>query len=97
MPLASCGCVAMNIPSVRYHDPDDRGGILGPHRPAGAEDVSTQTVGYCDAGCCGDDGEWPGVGEFAPVGGGCLPLGSEKKPPGVPWPRFHPLPTRPVF
>lgn len=94
-PVLLSGCMALSIPSVRYHDPEDRGGLLGPQRPANpveVADVSGEQVfmegGGERATClgCGDEG----------CDGECDGSESEK-PPEVPWPRFHPLPTRPVF
>ena len=95
LPSLLSGCVALGIPSVRYHDPEDRGGLLGPQRPANSAEVA------------GAPGEQVVVaGSDAPASClGCNDLGGEggcegdepEKPPEVPWPRFHPLPTRPVF
>lgn len=80
------GCVAMNIPSVRYADPSDRGGLLGPQRPANQAELS---AGNCETGACD-----PFIGNCAGANG----QAAEEPPvPEVPWPRFHPLPTRPVF
>ncbi len=39
----------MNIPSVRYADPSDRGGLLGPQRPANQAELS---AGKCETGAC---------------------------------------------
>ena len=92
-PLLCGGCVALSIPSVRYDDPTDRGGMFGPHRSAGVDSVE-HTVG-------GDSG---GLGEVSQSGARCADESLEDieeypppKTPEVPWPRFHPLPTRPVF
>lgn len=80
------GCVAMNIPSVRYADSSDRGGLLGPQRPAGS---TTYASGGCDSSSCG---AFTGDGDS--VNGHEV---EEPPVPQIPWPRFHPLPTRPVF
>ena len=94
-PVLLSGCMALSIPSVRYHDPDDRGGLLGPQRPASPTEVvvASEEQVFVEGGgelatcmSCGDDD----------CDGGCEGSESEK-PPEVPWPRFHPLPTRPVF
>lgn len=88
LPTLSSGCVALNIPSVRYDDPDDQGGLLGPHRQAaggGNRSGSVPLSADCESSSeflAGDDG---------------LAVSDAPKPPEVPWPRFHPLPTRPVF
>ena len=98
-PVLLSGCLALSIPSVRYHDPEDRGGLLGPQRPANSAEVAAVSEEQVFAesggessilpssctGCGGDD-----------CAGECEGSESEK-PPEVPWPRFHPLPTRPVF
>ncbi len=85
----------MGIPSVRYLDPEDRGGLLGPQRPASPAEVAEASGGQVIV-----------AGSDAPASClGCNDLGGEggceddepEKPPEVPWPRFHPLPTRPVF
>jgi len=91
--LAVCpgGCVAMNVPSVRYDDPNDRGGLFGPHQKKDSQVAS-------GPGC--EDGMKNDVGDFSPTEDGFEPgleSSHEEKPPEVPWPRFHPLPTRPVF
>jgi len=85
------GCLAMNIPSVRYQDPEDRGGILGAHKkqePATLEAMAESQHSSIDSTSCGciDCGEGEMIDGEKP-----------EKPPEVPWPRFHPLPTRPVF
>lgn len=93
MPMISGGCVAMNIPSVRYEDPDDRGGFFGPHEKTDSGTMAMHGDGgqawdaSGSASCvdCVDDGSLDGFGEHS------------EKPPEIPWPRFHPLPTRPVF
>ncbi len=77
------GCVALGIPSVRYDDPSDRGGLLGPQRPADPSAPAELGAAGCSAAGCQSDGQQVEP-EPPPV-------------PAVPWPRFHPLPTRPVF
>ncbi len=72
--VISSGCVALSIPSERYHDEADRGGMFGPQRGANAERNCESDL-FTDA----DDFQ------------------ESEKPAEVPWPRFHPLPTRPVF
>ena len=110
------GCVALNIPSDRLHDPADHGGVLGhwrrqahlapahasgPHLVSPATDpveamsptqrspgnacVDGNCVGGSCLGNCGSD-------EFDPLAGAAA-----RHEPEVPWPRYHPLPTRPVF
>lgn len=89
------GCVGLNIPSVRYHEPPtppgaprtldeallfSRDPALGPG-PAGQGMVGG---GACPTGDCGPELEEP-------------PAGPAPKLPAVPWPRFHPVPTTPVF
>jgi len=94
VPMISGGCVAMNIPSVRYDDPDDRGGPFGPQKKTDPETIAMHMDGGQSwdasgpASCvdCVDDDSWDGAGAE-----------HSEKPPEVPWPRFHPLPTRPVF
>ncbi len=81
--LAS-GCISPNLPSQRYHDPHDRGGLFGDYRGSGSESSQgcVRTIGHH-----GDDFEDDSsLGEHG-----------SQKPPEVPWPRYHPVPTRPVF
>ncbi len=73
MPLA--GCVSLNVPSIRYDDPADRGGPLGPWHTGGA------VLPGPSRGCTVAD----------------RPPAEEVANPAVPWPKFHPVPTRPVF
>jgi len=109
------GCVALQLPSERYFDPEDRGGLLGDWRPGPAklppaaqwadEVEAVQAIfpeqplapGHaCGSACQADDcdgGILPM--EVDPVTG--LPCVKKSKAPEVPWPRFHPVPTRPVF
>jgi len=96
--VVSSGCVAMNIPSQRHHDPADRGGMFGDFRGGsggahGTRAHGTRSSSGHSAGCggcaqCGDgdeDDEWDADGR------------RKEKPPEIPWPRYHPVPTRPVF
>jgi hypothetical protein len=93
--MGSTGCLALNIPSVRYDDPSDRGGLLGPHRPTDphaalhADPHAAMNAESCDPAACHASGD--GLGDESFEGEQPPP------PPEVPWPRFHPLPTRPVF
>lgn len=77
--------MALNIPSVRYDDPTDRGGLLGPQRQMAPEELDALRSNASSAGCqgCAADEELEAL--------------EQEAPPEVPWPRFHPLPTRPVF
>jgi hypothetical protein len=90
------GCVAFNIPSVRFDDPRDRGGILGPHRQTDPEELEMMRE-MAASESCGPGGIGGGIcaSQFdeEDIDGGEKP----ETPPEVPWPRFHPLPTRPVF
>ncbi len=128
----------MNIPSQRFADPDDRGGILGhwsKERPAEvmsefdaeqlhsanetgiifdeisggipcnqrlkSQQLSGQTC--CEDGNCIDGGALSAdpFGDYDPTTsdhGGFGPKKPKTKPaPEIPWPRYHPIPTRPVF
>ena len=98
--LAQVGCVALNIPSRRFHDPADHGGLFGHwhtanspcrrqaccNQPHGATHEG-QTAGFCI------DGGPLAVDPLDPS----LDVDGHPKQPDVPWPRFHPVPTRPVF
>jgi hypothetical protein len=97
------GCVALSIPSERLHDPGDHGGLFGDWNHD--VDHNVDQVGACTDGHCEDPSRCL-VG--MPCDGGPLdsdPLdpmldldGNPKKnEEKVPWPRFHPVPTRPVF
>jgi len=94
------GCVALSIPSQRFHDPADRGGIFGDFRGshrAASEGSSLGipcdrgTCGAADCAACGSAAGYQSDDEFSDDGG------HHSKPPEVPWPRYHPVPTRPVF
>ena len=100
--IAVCpGCVALNIPSVRYHDPADHGGLFGPWSDAAGPTPSAAVgVRHESAGAAAE--AWrPGAEPLSPPPAGCgpdAPLAAvPEADPDVPWPRFHPLPTRPVF
>ncbi|MEM1068997.1 MAG: hypothetical protein AAGI63_08890 [Planctomycetota bacterium] len=107
------GCVALNIPSQRMHDPSDQGGLFGHWKNAKhrqpelvesipgmdplvvqeaaeiAQSVAHGSGGFeCETGVSSDC-DWDGD-MLAP---------SSNEPPAeeIPWPKFHPLPTRPVF
>jgi hypothetical protein len=116
--IASTGCLALGVPSQRFHDAADQGGILGDFRhsktpaPAGMTATMVAEGGVvvppyeyesCSDGqpCLGGPGESTVMGsgvdpmDVHPVTGSCLEPVEE--PPEVPWPRYHPVPTRPVF
>ena len=87
------GCIALSIPSERQFDPADHGGLFGDW------DQDTETTGQCcdhphrsfdDLACDG------GPLESDPLDASLKIKGKPKKDE-VPWPRFHPVPTRPVF
>lgn len=129
---AQIGCVALNIPSHRFSDPDDHGGVLGHwSKTDGVENdeafvsvKSTEPSGLiyselgggtpcnrridatapCSCGHC----DYEESGQTLCLDGGPLqsdPFGEyecasdtgKKAESDVPWPRFHPVPTRPVF
>jgi hypothetical protein len=88
------GCVALNLPSDRYQDPADHGGLLGSWKTADASPpASGDSETYCDeTGTPVDQGALvvdpfdTESGEFA-----------DAKKDEIPWPRFHPIPTRPIY
>lgn len=106
------GCVALNIPSDRHHDHADQGGLFGPWKGGTGRPVGLAATAHCacgDAHCvdgsCGnvipgdsfvssniDDGSLT-VDPFDTTQGEYAVAEVEE----VPWPRFHPLPTRPIF
>jgi len=96
----SSGCVALSIPSQRFHDPADRGGIFGDFR-GGGQRQGTSGAGHgrhAASEFCGD-------ADCTACGSSLYATEEElhdderhhEKPPEVPWPRYHPVPTRPVF
>jgi hypothetical protein len=90
------GCVALNIPSQRHDDPSDGGGILGswedPARPGRVlKEILVGPPPEAGMDACDD---------FTPVGaefGNGEYATNEPPKPEVPWPKYHPIPTRPVF
>ena len=98
--LSQAGCVALNIPSQRFHDTDDRGGPLGhldgPRSLFKFHESDNQApIEHCHqpaAPVCLDGGPL----EADPFDSS-LDIHGQPKPPEIPWPRFHPVPTRPVF
>lgn len=85
--VSQAGCIALNIPSQRLHDPGDQGGIAGPwHVKDGNADLPHHDVSLdgetaCNSVChCASEDGW-----------------SHETEPEIPWPRFHPVPTRPIF
>lgn len=84
------GCIALSIPSERLHDPHDHGGLLGDWRHAADHDCehpcrSLEPLAI-DGGPLDLDGRDP-----------ALEINGKPKKDEVPWPRFHPVPTRPIF
>jgi hypothetical protein len=97
--VGSSGCVALGIPSERFHDPADAGGLLGDWKRDyvyGPGEVTAElaqqgaVIATPDGVFCGDGATL----DTPPLG--CTGT-AQAKPPEVPWPRFHPVPTRPVF
>lgn len=107
--LATTGCIALGIPSKRFHDPQDRGGLLGDFRVggslptpvnAGDGDHFIDNSGHpapCVEGYCVDACESETPYDNFDDGAGIRSIGRHQKLPDVPWPRYHPVPTRPVF
>lgn len=72
---------------------------LGPVRPPGPVWPSAETPETdCDAGCLVEERPgrmaWPVLPAWPEF---CWPWAKQKKEKGVPWPSYHPVPTRPVF
>lgn len=103
------GCVALNIPSQRHHDPSDAGGILGNWKNGSVGLGHRVTAAFNDAS---DLGSGINADDFNSSGEACIdggPLGYDpsmddgslgrggSKAPEIPWPRYHPVPTRPIF
>tara|TARA_R110002049_G_scaffold4601_5_gene32268 strand:+ start:381643 stop:382029 length:387 start_codon:yes stop_codon:yes gene_type:complete len=104
------GCLALNVPSQRYHDPADHGGVFGAwnrhhgsqHSAGGpsaehgfhdADQIAAETVvaGNVDDGCLLGDPLHHDPFDSS------VAVGRKPEEPEIPWPRFHPIPTRPVF
>jgi len=94
--LVSCqvGCVALSIPSERFDDPADGGGLFGDWRnkslcapPHDAHPVRT----WDEFASCG------GPLDEDPLDPAVVAARKKQKEDEIPWPRFHPVPTRPVF
>ncbi|QDT01654.1 hypothetical protein K227x_00210 [Rubripirellula lacrimiformis] len=105
--------MALNVPSQRYHDPSDEGGMLGhwkhgsvglgpyraplAHQAHGSDDFDPMMLDESFTGeptdaVCFDGGPLqldPSDPAFGSHG--------KSEAPEVPWPRFHPVPVRPVF
>lgn len=112
---SSVGCLALGLPSERFDDPRDRGGLFGEWRskPAASATAANSTAASAamtaeliaqgvvvtpSHGCGMGTGVLDGGGDIMDIDplsecGGPTP----EKIPEVPWPRYHPLPTRPVF
>lgn len=91
--LGNVGCVGLNIPSGRHHDPSlaASGEIQpgGPRRLDHALFFAKPSAGMglgSTSHCLGSPGAEPLADET-----------SDKSLPAVPWPRFHPVPTGPAF
>ena len=94
--MTQLGCVALNVPSQRYHDPVDGGGIFGGWTSSSPTVQSHQASIYHPGSDIIDEGCLGGSLEVDPFDSDSSTDGNPK-PPEVPWPRFHPVPTRPVF
>ena len=110
--VTSTGCLALGVPSQRLHDPIDQGGLFGdwkvnPSRTVAATTAELVSEGgvvvpaHADRGSCVADDL--GLLDLPP-GASALDLATTghfaprpEKPPEVPWPKYHPVPTRPVF
>ena len=90
--LAQVGC-ALNIPSQRFHDPTDHGGIFGHWDKPGSGQSHLRPPGGFHGTACVDGGSHCACDPLDPRSEESY----EPNPPEVPWPRFHPVPTRPVF
>ncbi|MEM6979873.1 MAG: hypothetical protein AAF539_09385 [Planctomycetota bacterium] len=108
--LLSGGCLALGVPSERYHDPADRGGLFSDFQPS-PETMGQPIPSHADALIATGavlTPEMPGcVSCDMPPDTSPYPLemdvtGSKHEeappePPKVPWPKFHPVPTRPIL
>jgi hypothetical protein len=104
--VAMSGCIALSIPSKRFHDPQDHGGLFGDFRRSGSanamnphaegewsdsdpEQLTQCTDEHCSSMHCQGQ-QYDDEAEYGDEG-------HHPKPPNIPWPRYHPVPTRPVF
>ena len=109
--LACSGCVALNLPSDRFDDPADDGGLFGDWRSKSVDPIGNLGQNPVGHGNSAGHGSHCQANSYPLSPGGCL-MGDElggdpfdttqgeyAKPedPEVPWPRYHPVPTRPVF
>lgn len=102
--LSQVGCVALNIPSHRFHDASDHGGLFGDWRDGGGPVTHGATVSEISA-AHGNSCELHGSSRICLDGGPLevdpfdptLDVNGNPKQPEIPWPRFFPVPTRPVF
>lgn len=90
--ILASGCVGLNLPSVRYHEAHDPGAIptidealLFSRQPTGCQMPAGPQTGSDEALQRQIEDE---ARERAK---------HEASLPKVPWPRFHPVPTAPVF
>ena len=91
----SSGCVAIGVPSQRFQDPDDHGGLLGDWRHGKSGHAAGLEHASAVEGCLACDSEPLPPMELDENG---IPYSESKsQAPEVPWPRFHPVPTRPVY
>ena len=131
--LAQSGCVALNIPSQRWHDPADQGGLFGHHQGGnnhqsgwqeqlpnadspqlatdstvfGTDSPMVRQAANRSHGETFTSVEFHGGQGFHGTDGCCddcdancfdpLATTEASAPPDIPWPKFHPVPTRPVF
>ena len=92
--LALPGCGHLYIPSVRFGEDPTPLTATSHGEPAGRSAVGAYFCGHPHADLPEDmllaDPELAAAGSLPAHGDASPP------PPEVPWPRFHPLPTRPV-
>lgn len=88
------GCVGLNIPSVRYYQPENQQALPTLDQALLFDTRASSSPMDEEHVCCdvvaNDDHEEFRVG---PGGGWLL----QRKQRQVPWPRFHPVPTAPAF
>lgn len=110
--VTSTGCLALGVPSQRLHDPIDQGGLLGDWKANPSRTIAATTseliaeggvVVPTNAACASHPKPDMGLLDLPP-GASALDLATTghfaprpEKPPEVPWPKYHPVPTRPVF